>query len=118
MKFLADENIPLRAVEKLRQSGVEITSIIEESPGLSDENVLRLSAERKTVLITFDKDLGSLVFKRREESFGVILLRFPPKSSDFVFDMLKMLFKLGIDFERKFIVMSKDKIRVIPLLKR
>ncbi len=116
MKFLADENIPLRAVEKLRDSGIEITSIIEESPGLSDEGVLRLSAERETVLITFDKDFGSLVFKGREKSFGVILLRFPPKSPDFVFDMLKILFKSGIDFERKFTVMRKDKIRVVPLL--
>lgn len=115
MKFLADENIPLRAVEKLRESGLEITSIVEESPGLPDVDVLRLSAERKVVLITFDKDFGTLVFKRQEESFGVILLRFPPKSPEFVFDMLKILFNSGIDFERKFIVMRENKVRVISL---
>ena len=43
------------------------------------------------------------------------MLKFAPKSSDFVFDMLKILFKSGIDFERKFIVMKENKIRVIPL---
>ena len=116
MKFLADENIPLGAVKSLRAAGLEITSISEESPGLSDEDVLRLSVERKAVLITFDKDFGSFVFKRRAEFFGVILLRFPPKSADFVFSMLKKLFKSGIDFERRFIVMRKDKIRVVPFL--
>jgi predicted nuclease of predicted toxin-antitoxin system len=37
MKFLADENFPLRAVDVLRQEGFDVSSIREIQPGASDE---------------------------------------------------------------------------------
>jgi predicted nuclease of predicted toxin-antitoxin system len=115
MKFLADENIPLGAVKKLRELGFEIGSITEECPGLPDEEVLRVSVVRKVVLITFDKDFGRLVFKRKEKFFGIVLLRIPPKSPDFIFERLKSLLHSEIKFERKFVVMREDKVRVISV---
>lgn len=40
MRFLADENFPLDAVEALRQQGHDIVWIRTESPGISDPEVL------------------------------------------------------------------------------
>jgi hypothetical protein len=39
-EFLADENIPIKAVEELKRKGVNIISILEISPGLSDKEAL------------------------------------------------------------------------------
>lgn len=41
MRFLADENFPLDAVEALRQKGHDVAWIRTESPGISDPEVLR-----------------------------------------------------------------------------
>ena len=42
-KLLADENVPIEAVEALKRKGVDIVSVIEFSPGLSDREVLDLA---------------------------------------------------------------------------
>ena len=60
MKLLADENIPLVSVRGLRDLGHDIVSIAEQSPGISDEEVLRLSRAQGRVIVTFDRDYGEL----------------------------------------------------------
>ncbi|WP_196219085.1 DUF5615 family PIN-like protein [Microcystis aeruginosa] len=41
MRFLANENFPLDAVEVLRQNGHDVLWIRVESPGISDREVLK-----------------------------------------------------------------------------
>jgi predicted nuclease of predicted toxin-antitoxin system len=45
------------------------------SPGVVDEVVLMESRVSASVLITADKDFGELVFRRRQASTGVLLVR-------------------------------------------
>jgi len=45
MKFLADENIPSKAVEALRKRGIDIVSILDVAQGLKDERVLSTAYE-------------------------------------------------------------------------
>jgi len=40
MRFLANENFPLDAIEALRQNGHDVVWIRVESPGISDSEVL------------------------------------------------------------------------------
>lgn len=42
-KLLADENIPIEAVKALKRKGIDIISVIDFSPGLSDREVLDLA---------------------------------------------------------------------------
>ena len=77
-KLLADENVPIEAVEALKRKGIEIVSVIEFSPGLSDREVLNLANREDRILVTFDKDFGEMIV--REKVKGLILLRFAPKS--------------------------------------
>jgi predicted nuclease of predicted toxin-antitoxin system len=58
MKFLADENFPRPAWLVLRDAGIDVPSVAEESPGLSDEEVAALCEGDRRVLPTFDKDFG------------------------------------------------------------
>ena len=63
MRFVADENVDRRIVERLGEDGHEIEWIAELFPSVSDEKYRR-AAEGKAVLLTGDKDFGELVYRR------------------------------------------------------
>ena len=75
MTFLADENIDRQIVERLRLDGHRVAYVAEMSPGILDETVLMESRLSESVLITADKDFGELVFRQRQASTGVLLIR-------------------------------------------
>lgn len=62
-------------MESLRAAGHAVAYVAESDPGLTDEAVLRMANESGSVLVTNDKDFGELVFRRRQVSKGVVLLR-------------------------------------------
>ena len=84
LKFFADENISSKAIVNLQKDGIDIIPVSSVRYGLDDSNVLKLAYERKRILITFDKEFGYLVFKKKIKSFGVLLLRFIPSSPEYV----------------------------------
>jgi len=63
MKFLADENFPIKSVELLRKSGFDIRSIGVDDQGVTDKDVVKLAIREKRTILTFDRDYGELVFK-------------------------------------------------------
>jgi len=73
--FLADEGVDRQIVERLRLDGHQVAYVAEKSPGITDEVVLMESRTSASVLITADKDFGELVFRRRQASTGVLLIR-------------------------------------------
>jgi predicted nuclease of predicted toxin-antitoxin system len=75
VNILADESIDLPIVAHLRQQGHHVSYVAEMDPGLSDEAVLQLARDEQALLLTADKDFGELVFRWRQVSRGVILLR-------------------------------------------
>lgn len=77
MKLLADEGIDAAVVARLRSAGHEVTYIAELDPGIDDEQVLTLATAEAAVLLTADKDFGELVFRRRQVTAGVLLVRLP-----------------------------------------
>jgi len=91
MKFIADENIPLKVVKRLKDMGVNITSITEIQIGMDDEEIAKLSQREEAILITFDKDFGEIIFRKSVKPHGLILLRISPKSVNYISDYLKWL---------------------------
>lgn len=75
MNLLADENVDMQVVRRLREDGHEVLYIAEMEPGIPDEKVLAIANERGALLLTADKDFGELVFRLRRISGGVILAR-------------------------------------------
>jgi predicted nuclease of predicted toxin-antitoxin system len=67
MRFLANENFPLDAVEALRHQGHDVVWIRTESPGISDPEVLSRAQTEDRILLTFDKDFGELAFRTKLE---------------------------------------------------
>ncbi len=105
MKFLADENIPLKVVKR---HGLDIISVAEIQIGMNDEDIAKLSEKEGAIIITFDKDFGEIIFRRSIKSYGLILLRIPPKSVDYIYSFLKwILTESKIEFERKLVVVRR-----------
>ncbi len=75
MRFLADENISRSMVERIRDMGHVVDLVASSHQGAMDSVVLRMSTDDNEVLLTEDKDFGELVFRQRQATTGVILIR-------------------------------------------
>ena len=115
IRFLADENIPLEAVNSLKKEGIEIESISVIKPGIDDEEILEMANRENKVIITFDSDFGKFVFKDLNESKGVIFLRILPASVETITNTIKSVLSLNINFYSSFCVVDANNVRVVPI---
>ena len=76
MNIIADENIAVQVVERLRENGHNVRYTMQ-GMGIADSIVLELANQQKTLVITDDKDFGELVIRHRQQTSGVMLIRFP-----------------------------------------
>ncbi|VAX15820.1 hypothetical protein MNBD_NITROSPINAE03-549 [hydrothermal vent metagenome] len=75
MIILADENIEWQIIERLRNAGHKVISISEEHAGIVDGAVLEIANNEKALLLTADRDFGELVYRQKQVSSGVLLVR-------------------------------------------
>jgi predicted nuclease of predicted toxin-antitoxin system len=113
MKFLANENIPFDSVVFLRRNGIDIQSVKEINRGITDRQVMQISAEENRIILTFDKDYGEIIHRNKEKfTVGIVLFRFIPCDSGETGNMfLKIIRKTNIALEKKFTVIERDKLR-------
>lgn len=82
MNLLADENIHLLIIERLRADGHLVVCMADMAPGDPDTSVLAIAEQHNAVILTEDKDFGDLVIRdQMPVALGVILVRldgFPP----------------------------------------
>ena len=119
MKLLANENIPLGMVLRLRELGHDVLAVGQTCPGVTDKVVLDLARREQRTLLTFDRDYGELIYlKRLPCPTGVIYLRFVPTSpEDAVAQVLPLLANEGEAVEGFFVVMDRNSYRRRPLPK-
>ena len=116
MRFLANENIPLLVVEALVAEGFDITSATTVCRGAPDWKVLDLATREGRIVLTFDKDYGYLVFRvRRPAPAGIVLLRFPPRSVEYIHERPTKLLGGDMPISGHFTVASERRVRTIPL---
>lgn len=116
IKFLADVNIEKPVVDFLLKQGYDIKWIPDFDCEMVDEDLLKLANKEKRVLITNDKDFGELIFLQKSLSVGIILIRVRGQRSQ---DKVKLMKKLLMGYRDKlikhYVVLTKDKIRIIPM---
>jgi predicted nuclease of predicted toxin-antitoxin system len=117
-RLLADENIPKKALEALKQQGIDIVSVADFSTGLSDQDVIKTAIRENRVIVTFDKDFGELIVKRRLKPPGLILLRLTEISPTEVAGRIKGLIKRQIVLDGNIVVVQDDRVRVAPMRRR
>ena len=116
-RLLADENIPLPAIIALRAAGHDVQSVLEQAPGASDEDVLAMARAQVRTLVTFDLDMGHLLFARGlGVPPGVVLIRDAAASlAETVQLIVTLVDRSDITFDGYFTVVSRDRIRQRPL---
>ena len=115
-KYLANENVPVEAIDAARQAGHDVAWIGESAPGVSDDIVLAMSLAEGRVLVTFDKDFGEMAFRQGKKSMcGVILLRPRLRTADYMAKFVVAVLSQPIAWEDKFSVAREGKLRVVPL---
>ncbi len=116
MKFLADEGVDRPIVEALREAGHQVWYVAEMEPSLSDEDVLAIAAQIDALLVTADKDFGTLVFQMRLFTRGVILLRLAGLSpEDKARRVVWAIEQYGHRLAYTFTVITPQAIRIRPL---
>ncbi|MCI0508197.1 MAG: DUF5615 family PIN-like protein [Gammaproteobacteria bacterium] len=116
-RLLVNENVPLSSVKILRDNGFDILLKSDNSPGLNDEDVLRLAREQTRTLITFDRDYGELVFRCKLLCPpAIIYLRFDPDNPLETAAILQMFFsRAEDDIHGYFFALDRDGVRKRPL---
>lgn len=111
MKFLANENIPLVTVFRLRNEGLDVASIGLDAPSITDREVLQIAVDENRTIITFDRDYGELIYKYGfRPSAGVIYLRMQNyKLEEPAELLLRLLNSPNIKFNRIFYGCQREK---------
>jgi predicted nuclease of predicted toxin-antitoxin system len=115
-RFLADESFDFGAVKALREAGYDVRTIVEVSPGISDEAVIAMAVRENRVLLTADMDSGQLVYASGGTTRGVILARFPERARPALARVvLEFLRRTTADLARSFVVLQPGRARVTGL---
>jgi predicted nuclease of predicted toxin-antitoxin system len=117
MRLLANENFPVPSIRLLRTSGHDVAAIMEDSPGITDVEVLERAVLEARIIVTFDRDYGELIYKRKLPSpIGIIYCRFIPNWPEEAAERLLTLFATDhIMLEGQFTVLDSDHVRQKPL---
>ncbi len=113
MEFLADENFPLVSIQLLRKAGHSVKSIIEDSPGSKDSEVLSCAKDENRIILTFDRDYGNMIYRQRPLApAGVVYFRFAPSGPEEPAQiLLGMLEKEEPVLSHRFTVVERGRIR-------
>ncbi|MGR3177000.1 MAG: DUF5615 family PIN-like protein [Candidatus Anammoxibacter sp.] len=113
MDFLANENFPLYSIKLLRNVGHNVVSIIEETPGAKDPNILNRATKEDLVILTFDRDYGELIYRYKFfDPPAIVYFRFDPKTPEEPAKiLLSFLKQKDISIRGKFTVIEHNRVR-------
>lgn len=66
LRFLCDENVPLAVERELQKLGNDVEAVRLVMPGANDSAVLKRALSENRILVTLDRDFGSLIFRSVE----------------------------------------------------
>lgn len=113
MKILADESVDFGIVSNLRNNGLDVVSILEDNPGISDHTVLDMAVKNNRLLLTEDKDFGELTYRLRLPHVGILLIRLTDVPRQKRIEMvLETLQKHVEKFSNNFSVLSSRNLRI------
>ena len=112
-KFLANENVPLATVLRLRKEGFDVASVSLDASSITDREVMQIAAAENRTIITFDRDYGELIYKHGfRPPAGVVYLRMqnyqPEEPAELI---LKLLNNPNLEFAGHFTVADEKSIR-------
>lgn len=112
MKLLANENYPLASVRKLIAAGHEVESVTLMMQGQPDETILLKAAAEQSVILTFDRDYGKLIYQLKlPKPAGIFYYRMQPLHPDEPADLLLDLLAEGRSLVGFFTTYARGRLR-------
>ncbi len=119
MRFLVDECVGPSVVRWLRENNHDATSAYEDCRGWSDESILEKAYSEGRIVVTIDKDFGEMVFRRKLQNCGVILLRSRFSSPSKKISMMQKILSVPEeDISGRFVVITETAIRIVGIVKK
>ncbi len=116
MHVIVNENVSATVIHELRDRGHDVVSVKESMRSAPDDAVLRRAAEENRLVVTHDKDFGTLAFRwGLPAASGVILLRLSGASPEADNQRILDILEQRTDWAGYFCVVTDDRIRVRPL---
>ena len=114
--IIADENIPIEIIVKLRLSNIETYSIFDNKRGISDREIIEFAHSQRfetpQIILTEDKDFGDLIFAYNQKKVSVILLRYHYLDLETITTILIEFIQNQIVEQHSFIVITSKNIRI------
>ena len=87
MKFLVDEDVPVRLLRMLRAAGHDAQRV---TPATSDRDIAALARRERRVLVTLDKDFATL-FAASPTDLTIVHIRVHPPAAPAICDAFQTL---------------------------
>lgn len=76
MRFLVDENLPLRFADLLRTAGHDASHVIDRGlQSAPDTEIILLARSEGSVIVTYDADFPTMLFASGDPSPSIVLFR-------------------------------------------
>lgn len=113
IKFIVDVGVGKSIENYLRDKGYDSKAVREIDPAMSDDDIIRLAATEKRMVVTMDKDFGELVYHSCMDHYGVLLLRLEDATVPEKLQIIKFLLNsYSSKMANCFCVFQKNKFRI------
>lgn len=113
LRFLADESCDFLVVRALRADGYDVLAVSEYTQRSDDRELIEQSYRENRIVLTEDKDFGSLVFVSQVATAGVILIRFPGNRRETLVQTMRRFIQDKVDeIPGAFVVIQPGHVRI------
>lgn len=114
MKFIVDECVGPAVANWLKQKNYDVVSVFNEMRGATDDIVLQKAFQENRILITADKDFGDMIFRQKDQHWGVVLLRLSDQTTPNKIKVLEWLLEHhNQNLLYNFVVVTEKTVRII-----
>jgi predicted nuclease of predicted toxin-antitoxin system len=112
LKFLVDVGVGEKVEEYLLEKRYDTKAVRSLDQSMSDQEIIRLAALEKRIVITMDKDFGELVYHSGMDHCGILLLRLEDATGSEKQQVIaKILAKYADNMKNNFCVYQNKKFR-------
>ncbi len=107
-RILADENIHPQVVENLRADGMDVVHVSETDMAAADDaDLLRFAVSEDRIVLTHDRDFGTLAVARGEPLVGIVYLRPGHIQPRFTTESIAALLARDLELNPPFLLVAK-----------
>jgi predicted nuclease of predicted toxin-antitoxin system len=112
LKFLVDVGVGEKVEEYLLEKRYDTKAVRSLDQSMPDQEIIRLAALEKRIVITMDKDFGELVYHSGLDHCGILLLRLEDATGSEKQQVIaKILAKYADNIKNNFCVYQNKKFR-------